>query len=52
MSDGSREIHIGCSGAVVLTHEVWRCQKCRKAPMSILETKTVYEVATAKKARR
>lgn len=46
MSGGAREVHIGCGGTVKLDHEMWRCQKCRKAPMSILETKTVYEVPT------
>jgi hypothetical protein len=39
----SREVHTGCGGTVVLAHEQWQCQKCGKAPMSVLETKTVYE---------
>lgn len=48
MSVGAREVHIGCGGTVKLGNQVWRCQKCRRAPMSILETKTVYEVPTVK----
>jgi hypothetical protein len=42
----SHEEHIGCGGTVVLDHEVWRCRKCRRAPLSIFETETACRVDT------
>lgn len=37
------EIHLHCGGVVVLDHEVWRCRKCRKAPIAVHETETQSE---------
>jgi hypothetical protein len=48
----SREVHIDCGGTVVLKHEWWCCRKCRRRPLSVYETKTVYSVDPDRKVAK
>lgn len=41
-----REVHLRCGGTVVLRHEEWQCLKCKRRPISVLDTKTIHEELT------
>lgn len=49
---GSREVHVDCGGTVVLVGERWTCRKCRRGPLPVSATTTVYDAGAIDSARK